>query len=107
MKTNLYKKFLGVALGVGLTGAAAGAMAQTSTQPNNTLPPAQSEKQTTGDGQSCPMMSGGQQMDMSKMDMSNKDMPKMDMSKMMDCCKKMGMMKSDGPAADKKDNHKQ
>ncbi len=46
-------------------------------------------------------------MDMSKMDMSKKDMPKMDMSKMMDCCKKMGMMKSDGPAADKKDNPKQ
>ncbi len=98
MKINLYKKFLGVALGVGLTGAAVGALAQTSTQQNNTpAPPAQSEKQTTGDSQSCPMMSGGQQMDMSKMDMS----------KMMDCCKKMGMMKSDGPAADKKDNPKQ
>ncbi len=108
MKINLYKKFLGVALGVGLTGAAVGALAQTSTQQNNTpAPPAQSEKQTTGDSQSCPMMSGGPQMDMSKMDMSKKDMPKMDMSKMMDCCKKMGMMKSDGPAADKKDNPKQ
>ncbi len=91
MKINLYKKFLGVALGVGLTGAAVGALAQTSTQPNNTPAPlAQSEKQTTENGQSCPMMSGGQ----------------MDMSKMMDCCKKMGMMKSDGPAADKKDNPK-
>ncbi len=60
MKINLYKKFLGVALGVGLTGAAVGTLAQTSTQQNNTpAPPAQSEKQTTGDSQSCPMMSGG------------------------------------------------
>ncbi len=94
MKINLYKKFLGVALGVGLTGAAVGALAQTSTQQNNTpATPAQSGKQATGDGQSCPMMSGGQM-----------DMPKMDMSKMMDCCKKMGKMKSEGPAADKKEN---
>ncbi len=99
MKLNLSKKFLGVALGLGLTGAAVGVLAQTSTQQNNTQPaPAQSEKQTTGDGQSCPMMNGG------KMDMSKMDMSKMDMSKMMDCCKKMGMTKSDRPAGDSKDN---
>ena len=97
MKMNLSKKFLGVALGLGLTGAAVGALAQTSTQQNNTPSArAQSEKQTTGEGEICPMMNGG------KMDMS-----KMDMSKMMDCCKKMGMMKSDRPAADSKDNPKQ
>lgn len=99
MKLNLSKKFLGVALGLGLTGAAVGALAQTSTQQNNTSSaPEQSEKQTTGNGQSCPMMNGGQ-MDMSKMDMSN-----MDMSKMMDCCKKMGMTKSDRLAGEGKDN---
>lgn len=90
---NLYKKFLGAALGVGLTGAAVGALAQTSTQQNNTPPPAQSEKQTTGNSQSCPMMNEGQM-----------DVSKMDMPKMMDCCKKMGMMKSDRPAEVNKDN---
>lgn len=91
MKINLYKGLLGVALGVGGLTGAVGVLAQTS-MPQDKTSPTQSENRSLGNSQSCPMK-GSTQMDMSKMDMS----------KMMDCCKKMGMMKSGGPAENNED----
>ena len=116
MKSNLYKKVLGLVLGAALAGAI-GVAAQSSTDTN----PAETEQLITAknqngqDKQSCPMMKGMKtentgmskmkDMDMSKMDMSKmKDMKmgNMKMSEMMDNCKKMGGMNGGGSTGNKK-----
>ena len=117
MKSNLYKKVLGLVLGAALAGAI-GVAAQSSTTDTNS---AKTEQQTAAnnqngqDKQSCPMMKGMKtentgmskmkDMDMSKMDMSKmKDMKmgNMKMSEMMDNCKKMGGMNGGGSTGNKK-----
>jgi uncharacterized protein involved in copper resistance len=101
MRTNLYKKVLGAALGAVLTAAAVGVSAQTD-QPTT---PSRQDKQ---EKPMCPMMKDAKMGKMDISEMKGMDMSKMDMSKMKEYCQKMmGAMKNERPAAteEKKSEH--